>query len=70
MKRQDRLIFNGKIYDLVETQYERFVIFVKANSSDYEDVAYSHSERDEYKEMRGFSLRIKDKLYGLKLRRK
>lgn len=61
----NKLIFNGKEYELIEINYDKFRIYNK----DYDDIGFisyefKHKSIPLYD---CYSLRIKDKYYGLKL---
>ena len=62
----NKLIFNGKEYKLIETPpYDRF----KIHGEGYEDIGYDarHTSFKTLTEYTCFTLRIKDKHYGLQL---
>jgi len=61
----DKLIFNGKEYQLMEIPHDRFRIYGK----EYEDIGFDALPgiQKEIPLYMCFSLRIKDKYYGLKL---
>lgn len=62
----DKLIFKGKEYELIETPpYPKFLIYGK----EYEDIGYKSIDTMfiEIPEYSCFTIRIKDKCYGLKL---
>jgi hypothetical protein len=64
-KDMDKLIFNGKEYELIEVNHDKFRIY----SNDYDDIGFTTWE---FKDASipvydCYSLRIKDRYYGLKL---
>lgn len=62
----DKLIFNGKEYELIEISHDRFKIYGK----EYEDIGFIDSFGKIEIDIPLFdcrALRIKDKYYGLKL---
>ena len=62
----DKLIFKGKEYELIETPpYPKFLIY----GEEYEDIGYNSTDTMFIKipEYSCFTIRIKDKHYGLKL---
>lgn len=65
---KNKLIFNGKEYELIETEHPRFNVFdIEKN---YIDIGYTrdflYADVDRYR-YECFSIRIKDKFYALKL---
>ena len=63
----NKLIFNGKEYELIEVNHDRFRI--QSIDYDYKDIGYVQWEfkDDLIPTYDCYSLRIKDKYYGLKL---
>ena len=61
----NKLIFNGKEYELIKINNDRFIM----HGTDYNDIGYIHWEfkNDSIPIYDCFSLRIKDNYYGLKL---
>ena len=61
----NKLIFNDKEYELIEVNHDRFRI----HHIDYNDIGYVHWEFADHSipTYDCYSLRIKDKYYGLKL---
>ena len=61
----DKLIFKGKEYELIEVPHDRFRIYGEG----YDDIGFSalHGIEEKTPLYDCFSLRIKDKYYGLKL---
>jgi hypothetical protein len=62
----DKLIFKGKEFELIEVPpYPKFKIYGK----EYEDIGFSSADpmMDKIPEYDCYTLKIKDKCYGLKL---
>jgi hypothetical protein len=62
----NKLVFNGLEYELIETPpYPRFIIYGK----EYKDIGFTNPDpmMHNIPEYQCFTLRIKDKYYGLKL---
>lgn len=61
----DKLMFKGKEYELIEVPHDRFRIYGEG----YDDIGFSalHGIEKDIPVFECFTLRIKDKYYGLKL---
>ena len=61
----DKLIFKGKEYKLIEVPHDKFRIYGEG----YDDIGFNalHGIEEKTPLYDCFSLRIKDKYYGLKL---
>jgi hypothetical protein len=62
---KNKLIFKEKEYELIEVPYDRFRVYGKG----YEDIGFNalHKIEEDIPLKECFTLRIKDKYYGLKL---
>lgn len=62
---ENKLIFNGKEYELIETPHDRFIVF--DHEMRYGDVGINVNPQEDLTRYECYCIRISNKFYALKL---